>query len=94
MASILQLMMHCHFSHTLVDTEHLILLLVPICVRCCLFFSRSGAEGSQGALFCREGRWEQAEVSEWETREQKKTLAESQHFFPRWERGMSWRNSG
>lgn len=31
-------MMRCHFSHTLVDTEHLILLLVPICVSCCLFF--------------------------------------------------------
>lgn len=41
MASILQLMMHCHFSDTLVDTEHLILLLVPTCVRCCLFFFRA-----------------------------------------------------
>lgn len=27
-------------------------------------------------------------------KQQKKTLAESEHFFPRWERGMSWRNYG
>lgn len=38
MASILQLMMRCHLSDTLVDPEHLILLLVPICVRCFPFF--------------------------------------------------------
>lgn len=59
------------------------------------FFSPSGAEGSQGALFCREGRWEQAEVSEWETQKQKKTLPESEHFFSRWEQGRagtSWWN--
>lgn len=39
------------------------------------FFSPSGAEGSQGAQFCREEKWKQAEVNEQETCKQ--TLAES-----------------
>lgn len=67
MASILQLMTHCHFSDTLVDTEHLIHSWLPYVSDVPL---SSGAEGSQGTLFCREGRWEQLEVSEREMCEQ------------------------
>ena len=55
------------FIKTLVDTEHLILSWftdvsdVPL---------SSGAEGSQGTLFCREGREESFEFSEGEMCEQ------------------------
>lgn len=42
-----------HFSDTLVDTEHLIHSWLPYVSDVPL---SSGAEGSQGTLFCREGR--------------------------------------
>lgn len=57
MASILHLFTRSHFSYTLVDTEHLIHSWFPDVSDVPL---SSGAEGSQGALFCREGREEQS----------------------------------
>ena len=67
MASILQPLTHSHFLGTLVDTEHLIHSWFPDVSDVLL---SGGAEGSQGTLFCREGREESFEFSEGEMCEQ------------------------
>ena len=68
MASILQPLTRSHFSNTLVDREHLIHSWFPDVSDVPL---SGGAEGSQGTLFCREGRREEPfEVSEGEMCEQ------------------------